>query len=55
VKTYYCDQLCEIRKCAAKKAIDTCAACPDYSCSALDPILKAAPQAKKTLEALRKK
>ena len=54
VKTYYCDQLCEIRKCATKKSVDTCAACSDYPCSILDPVLTAAPQAKKTLEALRK-
>ncbi len=55
VKTYYCDQLCEVRKCAAKKSIGTCAECSDYPCSILAQILDMAPQAKTTLDALRKK
>jgi Protein of unknown function (DUF3795) len=55
VKTYYCDQLCDIRKCATKKSISTCAQCSDYPCSTLDLILKTAPQAKRALDALRKK
>jgi hypothetical protein len=54
VKTYYCDQLCEIRKCATKKPITTCAECADYPCSVLAPMFKVAPQAKATLEALRR-
>ena len=54
VKTYYCDQLCEVRKCVTGRSIGTCAECSDYSCSALDHILNAAPQAKATLDALRK-
>ncbi len=53
VKTYYCDQLCEIRKCAVKKPVSTCADCPDYACSALDEIHRNAPEAKATLDALR--
>lgn len=53
--TYYCDQLCEVRKCAAGKSIGTCAECSDYPCSTLDQILAIAPQAKMTLDALRKK
>jgi hypothetical protein len=55
VKTYYCDQLCEVRKCAIKKSISTCADCSDYPCSAVDRILKEARQAKTTLAALRNK
>jgi hypothetical protein len=51
VKTYYCDQLCEIRKCATKKSISTCAECCDYPCSVLDHILEMAPQAKTTEDA----
>src|SRR5512142_531120 len=46
VKTYYCDQLCEVRKCAVSKPVNTCAECPDYPCTLLDPILTAAPQAR---------
>ncbi len=52
-KTYYCDQLCVIRKCAATKAIITCAECRDYPCSALARMFEAAPKAKANLEALR--
>ncbi|NLH18270.1 MAG: DUF3795 domain-containing protein [Phycisphaerae bacterium] len=55
VKTYYCDQLCEIRKCARPKSIATCAACADYPCPRLDELHKAAPEAKTNLDALRKK
>lgn len=55
VKTYYCEQLCETRKCAMRKSINTCADCSEYPCSVLDQILQMAPQAKTTLDALRKK
>jgi hypothetical protein len=55
VKTYYCDQMCETRKCATKKSVGTCADCSDYPCSVLNKILQTAPQAKTRLEALRKK
>lgn len=53
VKTFYCDQLCEIRKCAMNKAVSTCADCSDYACSTLDEILRMAPEAKSNLDALR--
>jgi hypothetical protein len=55
VKTYYCEQLCEVRKCAKTKSVNTCADCSDYPCSALEQILRVAPQAKTRLDALRKK
>ncbi len=55
IKTYYCDQMCEVRKCATKKAIDTCADCSDYPCSVLDEFFLVAPQAKTILDGLRKK
>lgn len=29
LKTVYCDSLCEIRKCAVKKGMDTCGSCPE--------------------------
>ena len=53
VKTYYCDQMCEIRKCATAKSVSTCADCSDYPCAVLDQMLQVAPQAKATLDALR--
>ena len=29
VKTFYCDSLCPIRKCAVGKGLETCGGCPD--------------------------
>lgn len=55
VKIYYCDELCEIRKCAAEKSVGTCSDCSDYPCTALDQIFRSAPQAKATLDELKKK
>ena len=54
VKTYYCEQLCEIRKCARQRSFTTCAECGDFPCGTLNEILDRAPQAKAALEALRK-
>jgi len=55
VKIHYCENLCEVRKCATGRGVSTCAECPDFSCSHLDVILKMAPDAKKMLESLRGK
>lgn len=55
VKTYYCDRLCEIRKCATGKSVATCAECPEYYCASLAKIFKSAPQAKATLDELKSK
>jgi hypothetical protein len=49
----YC-AICEIRKCAREKKVATCAACPEYSCKKLDAFLANVPEARKTLETLRK-
>jgi len=49
----YCS-VCEIRKCALEKKAPTCAACPEYSCKKLDEFLAQVPEARKTLEELRK-
>ncbi len=54
VKTYYCDQLCEIRKCATGKSVRTCAECAGYPCALLNHMFEVAPQAKRTLETLRR-
>ncbi|MEW5953852.1 MAG: DUF3795 domain-containing protein [Bacillota bacterium] len=53
VKTYYCEQLCEIRKCAREKELSTCADCGDYNCSKLDEVFKHAPAARQNLDRLR--
>jgi len=55
VKTYYCDQLCEIRKCATEKRVSTCADCADYPCSTLGEIFRSAPQAKARLDELKER
>ena len=54
IKTYYCDALCEIRKCAIGRSFSTCAECADFSCSLLEQVLQAAPTARTALEALRR-
>lgn len=55
VKTYYCVQLCEIRKCATEKLVSTCADCGDYPCTLLDRVFQSAPQAKAMLDELKKR
>ncbi len=54
VKTYYCAQLCEIRKCAVGRSLGTCAECSDFGCDTLEKFLGQAPAARKALEALRR-
>ena len=54
VKTYFCDQLCEIRKCATARLFSTCADCTDYPCSSLDGVFRSVPEAKATLDELKK-
>jgi hypothetical protein len=49
----YCS-ICEIRKCAREKKLATCAPCPQYSCQKLDTFLAQVPEARATLEKLRK-
>ena len=49
----YC-AMCNIRKCAREKKLTSCAECPEYSCAKLDKFLANSPQARKTLESMRK-
>ncbi len=53
VRTYHCEQLCEVRKCAVRRSVGTCAECTDFPCGPLEKILAQAPQARKALEELR--
>jgi hypothetical protein len=48
----YC-KICDIRKCAREKKLSSCAACSTYPCEKLSKFLAGAPEAKKTLEAIR--
>jgi hypothetical protein len=49
----YCESMCEIRKCAARRDFDTCAECPDYPCPLLKPVHDLACHARENLERLR--
>ena len=46
VKLFYCQNLCEIRKCALPRGIETCAPCAEYPCGSLDFVHKKSPEAK---------
>ena len=52
-KYAYCS-ICEMRKCASEKNLKNCAYCDDYPCNKLSEFFKVAPEAKNTLEEIRK-
>lgn len=47
--------VCEIRKCARNKNIQNCAYCAEYPCKKLTELFGFVPEAKATLEEIRKK
>lgn len=50
VKTPFCDSMCEIRKCALKKRVETCADCSEMQdCKTVAEILNNSKEAKKNL------
>ncbi|OYD13922.1 hypothetical protein CH333_09455 [candidate division WOR-3 bacterium JGI_Cruoil_03_44_89] len=49
----YC-RVCEIRKCAREKRVENCAHCDDYGCEKLNKFITNVPDAKATLEEIRK-
>ena len=49
----YC-RVCEIRKCGQERRVDNCAYCGDYACEKLNKFFDVAPEAKLTLEEIRK-
>jgi hypothetical protein len=53
IKTYYCEQMCAVRKCVLDRELDNCAACDAFPCANLEEIFKFAPQARYTLESMR--
>ncbi len=50
---YYCENLCEIRKCATSKGVKNCGECKSYPCAMLEDFFKNAPQAKENIESLK--
>jgi hypothetical protein len=50
----YCS-ICEIRKCGQGKGIKNCAYCDEYACEKITRFHAMAPQAKASLEKIRKK
>jgi len=52
-KFFYCENLCEIRKCCMEKSLPNCAACDMYVCDTLKKFIEVAPEAGKALDDLR--
>jgi len=50
----YCENLCEMRKCAMAKKVINCAYCEDYACETLTAFLKHVPEAKQRLDEIAK-
>lgn len=49
----YC-KVCEIRKCGKEKDVKNCGYCKEYPCTKLTEFFKMVPEAKKTLDEIRK-
>ena len=50
---FYCETMCEIRKCCLENDLANCAECVDYPCGMLRSFIKISPEAGKNLELLR--
>lgn len=51
VKTVFCENMCEIRKCAMKKGVSTCADCPNLkTCPTVGAIIANNPSALENLK-----
>ncbi len=51
VKTVFCDQMCEIRRCALKKGVTTCGDCLDLGeCQAVGTVISNNPEALENLK-----
>jgi hypothetical protein len=52
VHSSYCG-MCEIRKCAVEKGIESCGLCDDYVCEKLEPVLSMEPSCRERLDNIR--
>jgi hypothetical protein len=48
-------KVCEIRMCGLERGVKNCAYCEEYPCNKLDKLFKMVPEAKTTLERIRKR
>ena len=53
VKFFFCENVCEIRRCCIEKSLPHCAACDLYVCEKLQKFIDLAPEAGKALDSLR--
>ncbi len=54
IHTYYCDSMCNIKKCAETRSIESCALCVDYPCQMISDFIKDIPEAKANLDKIHK-
>ncbi|MFH0771736.1 MAG: DUF3795 domain-containing protein [Candidatus Omnitrophota bacterium] len=52
-KFFYCQILCEIRKCCIEKNAKNCAFCDMYACDRLKKFFEMAPETKEVLEKIK--
>jgi hypothetical protein len=53
-RSFYCENLCEIRKCCVGRRYESCIECADFSCDKVEVIVGHNPQARENLEGLRR-
>ena len=54
-KFFFCESMCDIRKCARSRSVANCAVCNDYICDTLSNFILMAPEIGTALEAIRQK